>query len=172
MRDVTNENFGLLMAYVLPGFVTLSGISFFSETVRRWLGTSSQQSPTVGGFLYVTLGAIAAGLMVSTIRWMLIDRIHHRTGIHQPTWEFSALGNKLAAFELLVASHYFYYKFHANMLVAVAFTFFAYAMGTPNRGLGFIGISLSFVIVETVLWVGSRDTLRKYYQRTNALLQR
>ncbi|MEK6258002.1 MAG: hypothetical protein AABP62_05220 [Planctomycetota bacterium] len=170
MRDVTRDNFGFLVAYVLPGFVTLWGVSIFSGTVRSWLGTSSEQSPTIGGFLYVTVGAVAAGVLVSTIRWMLIDRLHHLTGIPEPKWEFARLGDKLAAFELLVAAHYHFYQFHANMLVAVAFTFVAYAVATPLRGLHGIEVVLSFVIVEFVLWIGSRDTLWKYYERTSALM--
>jgi hypothetical protein len=37
MRDVTGQNFGLLIAYVLPGLTALWGVSFFSDTVRSWL---------------------------------------------------------------------------------------------------------------------------------------
>lgn len=170
MQDVTRENFGLLIAYVLPGFVTLWGVSFFSGTVRHWLGTSSQNSPTVGGFLYVTVAAVAAGLLVSTIRWMTVDRIHHSTGIPIPSWDFARLGNSLSAFELLVSAHYRFYQWHANMLVAIAFTFIVYSVVTPLQGSHGIQIAISFIVVEIVLWFGSRDTLRKYYERTAKLV--
>lgn len=170
MQDVTRDNFGLLIAYVLPGFVALWGVSFFSETIRHWLGSSSENSPTVGGFLYVTIAAVAAGLLVSTIRWMTVDRIHHATGISVPKWDFAKLGDSLAAFELLVTSHYRFYQWHSNMFVATAFTFFVYAVVAPVRGLQGAEIALSVFAVEIVLWVGSRDTLRKYYDRSFALM--
>ncbi|MBS0204494.1 MAG: hypothetical protein JSS49_16440 [Planctomycetes bacterium] len=170
MQDVTRDNFGLLIAYVLPGFVTLWGVSFFSGTVRHWLGTSSQASPTVGGFLYVTVAAVATGLLVSTIRWMTVDRIHHVTGIPMPNWDFAKLGNSLSAFELLVSAHYRFYQWHANMLVAIAFAFFSFAVVSPLQGLLGFEIAISFIVVEIVLWLGSRDTLRKYYERTAKLV--
>lgn len=170
MRDVTRDNFGLLIAYVLPGFVALWGVSFFSETVRRWLGTSSSSNPTIGGFLYVTVAAVAVGLLVSTFRWMTVDRIHHLTGIPAPKWDFSRLGDSLAAFELLVASHYQFYQWHANMAVASSFTFLIYAFGAPLRGFHGAAILLSFIVVEIILWFGSRDALTKYYQRTTSLM--
>ncbi|MDB5343252.1 MAG: hypothetical protein JWP89_1629 [Schlesneria sp.] len=170
MQDVTRDNFGLLIAYILPGFVVLWGVCTFSATVRGWVGVSSAQSPTVGGFLYVTVAAVAVGMVVSTIRWLIVDRLHQLTGIPLPKWNFTRLGDNLSAFDLLVDSHYRFYQFHANMLVAVAFTFFAYATTTGLRGQVDLILVGSFVIVEVILWVGSRDTLRKYYERTYALM--
>ena len=172
MRDVTRDNFGLLIAYVLPGFVALWGVSFFSETVRQWLGTSADNSPTIGGFLYVTVASVATGMLVSTVRWMTIDRIHHLTGIPAPGWDFARLGDRLSAFELFVSGHYQFYQFHANMAVSVAFTFCVYAFAAPIRGLQGVAVVASFFFVEIILWFGSRDTLRKYYHRTSALLNR
>lgn len=167
MQDVTRDNFGLLIAYILPGFVALWGISAFSPTVRIWVGISADQSPTVGGFLYVTVAAVAFGMLVSTVRWLFVDRLHQLTGIELPKWDFAQLGDNLAAFELLVDSHYRFYQFHANMFVAVAFTFFAQVFEKSGRAsFALVG----FIVVESILWAGSRDTLRKYNERTLALL--
>lgn len=170
MQDVTRDNFGTLIAYVLPGFITLWGVSVFSETVRSWLGSSSTGSPTVGGFLYVTVAAVAAGMLISTVRWLVVDRVHHLTGLSAPKWEFALLGDRLAAFELLVASHYVFYQWSANSFVAVAFTFFAYEATKSVHGPADGLLALGFIVVEVILWLGSRDTLRKYYERTYALL--
>ncbi len=98
MEPLKNDSFGLLIAYVLPGFVALSATAFYSETVRSWLGASSSFSPSVGGFLYVTLASTALGLLISTIRWAVIDRLHHATGIREPKWDFSTLQRNFAAF--------------------------------------------------------------------------
>lgn len=172
MKDVTNANFGLLIAYLLPGFVTLWGISSYSATVRSWLNGPSEGSPTVGGFLYVTLAAVAAGLFVSTIRWVVVDTLHHRTGISEAQWDFTALNKSLPAFELVIANHYRYYQFAANMLVATGFAFISSAWAHPphgGRAVVYVGL---FVFVESVLWIGSRDSLQKYYARAEAVMGR
>jgi hypothetical protein len=168
VRDVTSDNFGLLVAYLLPGFVALWGVSFFSETVASWLRSSSDR-PTVGGFLYATIGSIAAGLAASTVRWLLIDRLHHATGLSAPNWDFERLEEKLRAFRLLVESHYRYYQFYSNTIVALAFAYGAWKVTNAPFQLGFV--DLSVLVAETVLFTGSRDTLRKYYVRGNAILR-
>ena len=61
MTEVSATNFGLLIAYRVPGFTALWGTSYFSETVRHWLSGSGATTPTVGGFMYITLASVAAG---------------------------------------------------------------------------------------------------------------
>ena len=84
MKEVSTSNFGLLIAFVLPGFTALWGAAYISPVLRSWLVGSGMTGPTVGGFLYVTLASVAAGLTVSTVRWAVIDTIHHWTGLTQP----------------------------------------------------------------------------------------
>ena len=50
MKEVSLSNFGLLIAFVLPGFMVLWGASYFSETINHWL-SGSDATPTVGGFM-------------------------------------------------------------------------------------------------------------------------
>lgn len=170
MRQVSDRNFGLLIAYLLPGFVTLWGASFFSEPVRSWLGASSVGAPTVGGFLYVTVASVAVGLMVSVVRWMVVDSLHFMTGIRKPNWDFSRLHERLGAFEGLVENHYRYYQFYSNMLVAIVFTYVARQLsvgtwkGRPDWW------DVGFLVAGVVLLVGSRDALAKYHNRAAELL--
>ena len=72
--------------------------------LRVWIAGESGSGQTVGGFLYVTLASAAAGLMTSTVRWALIDTIHHWTGLKEPSWDFSRLQEHVAAFKLLHAN--------------------------------------------------------------------
>ncbi|OGJ64555.1 hypothetical protein A3C37_02130 [Candidatus Peribacteria bacterium RIFCSPHIGHO2_02_FULL_53_20] len=46
MKEVSSSNFGLLIAFLLPGFAVLWGASYFSETVALWL-SGSGTTPTV-----------------------------------------------------------------------------------------------------------------------------
>ena len=167
MRAVTSESFGLLIAYVLPGFVLLWGLSHVSPTVALWLGTSASAGPTVGGFLYVTLGSVAAGITVSTLRWLVIDTIHHCTGIKKPEWDFTRLQSRTAAFETLIEIHYRYYQAYSNGLIAVAI-----ACATRWLTTAFHFGELIVVIgIEVLFFIGSRDTIDKYYQRVAAVLK-
>ncbi|MEX0704706.1 MAG: hypothetical protein WD069_21590 [Planctomycetales bacterium] len=170
MEALHRDNFGLLIAYVIPGFIVLWGIGLHSEIVAGWLGKSTDAAPTIGGFLYVTLASVAVGLLVSTLRWAVVDTIHHRTGIPEPTWDFSRLQTNLAGFVGTVENHYRFYQFHANAFLALLLVFVAYAADEADRSPSFGAATLAFVLIEAILWYGSRDTLRKYYDRGGALL--
>ena len=165
LRAVTSQNFGLLIAYILPGFVTLWGLSHVSETVNHWLG-SDIDGPTVGGFLYVTLASVGAGLTVSTLRWLVIDAIHHRTGIVQPDWDYSKLASRTTAFTVMVEDHYRFYNFYANGLIA---GWFAMPLRWIDQGVSAIEF-LALVCLSVLFWLGSRDTLRRYYRNVDQVL--
>ena len=172
MKALSSNTLGPLIAYVLPGFTTLWGLSYTSETIRSWLGTSSTATPTVGGFLYVTLGSVAAGLTVSTVRWLVIDTIHHWTGIPRPRWDFSRLQENVEAFEVLVDIHYRYYQFNAGMFIAILVAYIARRvwLGFWSSPIGCL--DLGFFLLEALFFVGSRDTYRKYVVRGEMLLGR
>jgi hypothetical protein len=171
MTDVTRANFGYLIAYVLPGLLIVVKVSAYSATVRSWLGATPVDAPTVAGFLYVTLASVGAGLVVSALRWLVLDTIHHHTGVPRPYWDFSKLPRALAAFEGAVEAHYRYAQFYGNSLVALVIA--------TIGGLPFVHtITVSpFVLtgatlaLAALLFVASRDALQKYYDRTSAFLQ-
>lgn len=169
MREIRQDNFGLLIAYVLPGFVVLWGVGLFVVPVRGWLGLRPDEPPTVSGFLYVTLASVGAGLLVSTVRWLLVDTLHHWTGIPRRRWDYSRLQEHIVAFEFLVRNQYRYYQAHANSFVAVAFA--SVALAVSNGGLS-IADGVGLAAVETVLWLGSRNNLRNYHERVEKLLGR
>ena len=171
MRDVSTRNFGLLIAYLLPGFTTLWGLSYVSDTIRSWLGSPPTNSPTVGGFLYVTLASIALGLTASTIRWLIIDRIHHWTGVPRPRWDFSRLQANVAAFETLVEIHYRYTQFYGGALVSLTFVYLTRRVSLGFWSTPFASTDLGFLMLAVVFFLGSRDTFRKYVVRGNMLLR-
>lgn len=78
-------------------------------------------------------------------------------------WDFSLLDKKVAALELLVQGHYRYYKFYANMVVALA-----WAYVTRGYASGWGGVV--YWLLAALFLLGSRDTLRKYYDRAGQLL--
>jgi hypothetical protein len=169
MQEVHNGNFGLAIAYLLPGFVVVVGVSLFLRSVRAWLSPDAAQAPTVGGFLYVTLASLAAGMTVSAVRWAVIDTVHKWTGLRRPDWNYRVLHERITAYEFLVGNLYRYYQFYSNMLLAVAFAYAAYVVSGGSR-VGWL--TVDFVAIEWVFWLASRDTLRNYYDRGELLLGR
>jgi hypothetical protein len=169
MQAVTGASFGPLIAYLVPGVTVLLGLKRFSSTLNHWFAYAPGQAPTIGGFLYLTVAALAAGMLVSAVRWTLVDRLHAVTGLEPPQLDFGRLPGRVDAFNLLIEIHYRHYQFYANMLVAVAFAYACQRLSaTAPPAPGWIDF---FVVgIEVVLYITSRDTLRKYHTRTNQLL--
>lgn len=149
MQNLSRGNFGLVIAYLLPGLTALSGIAIFSPMVRLWLVGPPMESPTVAGFLYVTLASLGAGLVVNTIRWAIVDAIHHRTGLSKPQWNFAHLQANLAAFEAAVENHYRHYQSLGGMFIATAWTYgcFLVSGGVESQNAWLI---LAFLALEVV----------------------
>lgn len=168
MQPVSTSNFGPLVAYLVPGAVALAGLSQLSPDIRTWFIGTEGTGPTIGGFLYLTIAAIAAGMTVSAIRWAIVDTLHHNTGLQMPR-DFSKLGDKVSAYSLLIRIHYEHYQFYANAFVAIAIAYICHrsAIGW-SASVG--STDVVFALIESLFLLTSRDTLRKYYSRGAQLL--
>jgi hypothetical protein len=169
VQSISNANFGPLIAYLVPGATALWGFSRFSAPLRSWFAFTEVDAPTISGFLYLTVASLADGMTVTAIRWAFVDLLHAKTGLRPPSLDFARLGGRVDAFNLLIEIHYRHYQFYANMFVATAIAFVCQRSAiSVGRGLGWLDVG--FVIFEVVFFFTSRDTLRKYYQRTRQLL--
>lgn len=166
MRDLTTSNFGLLVAFLIPGFTVCIGLSSHSERLTEWMSVSGSAAPSIGGFLYATLASTAAGMTVSAVRWLFIDWIHHNTGVPPPSLSFSSLPRAVAALDTLVEGHYRFYQHYANMRVALIFLWLATVF---DRGFDLRELVV-LVCLLCVLVAASRNALRRYYERIADLL--
>jgi hypothetical protein len=167
--ESSSKQFGLMVAYLLPGFIVLTGIARFAPLVAAWLQPLNQAQASLGAPVYAVLAATTIGMIVSCFRWLIIDHIHHWTGVTPPVWDDSRLSERVGAFNYLVDNHYRYYQFYANILIAVAIAYLANRAALTSPLLG-VGTDLGFLIVCAALFAGSRDALSKYYLRTNRLI--
>lgn len=170
MTEFSNKNFGLLIAYVLPGFIGLCGVSPLSPTISRWLATAPALPAGLDSIVFVGLASVAMGMAVSAARWLLIDTVHAWTGLSRPAWNDEMLPQKLQAFEAIVEAHFRHYQFYANSIIAIAL---AWAVATFTGRIPLAAEPWwfgAFLAVETLFLVTSRDTLRNYFQRTSRLL--
>ncbi len=171
MNDLSERNFGLAIAYLIPGFVVLGVLGRYSGTIRGWLAVAPESGPAVGGFLYATLASMGLGLCVSAARWLTLDQLHHRTGIRPPQWDFSALQANLEAFDSTIQNHYRHYQFYGNTLVALLGASLTYRPWPELVAARPWTASLGFLALLTLLFVASRDTLQKHYLRSFAILR-
>lgn len=170
MTEFSNKTFGLLIAYVLPGFIGLCGVSPLSPTISRWLSTAPTFPAGLDSIVFVGLASIAMGMAVSAARWLLIDTLHAWTGLPRPAWNDTMLDRKLHAFELIVEQHYRHYQFYGNSMIAIALFWIvgkATKVVPTAAGPWWFGV---FAAVEALFFVTSRNTLRNYFARASRLL--
>jgi hypothetical protein len=167
MKEVTDKNFGVMIAFWLPGFLLLWGLSYSSPEIAAWLAKSSAaDAPTVGSFLYATLASLAFGMMVSAVRWLIVDHLlHHITGPARPTFDFGKLKDKdaFAAFQGVVENHYRYYQYYSNTFIAIVVAFVTYIFVGSQRPS--ISIWVAVIVVSLTLLLAGRDCLKNYYER-------
>ncbi len=173
MTGTSHRQFGLIIAYVLPGFIALVGLAPIFPGVAQWLRpvSAGEFDLGLGPPLYAVLGATAFGLVLSCFRWILIDRVHHWTGVERPAWEDSKLDRMLGGFDYLVQSHYRYYEFCGNSLLAGLFAYVVNRVAGTLPHLG-LGTDVAMVILLSVLFLASRSALINYFTRTSRLIGR
>ena len=171
MKDVSDKNFGVIIAFLLPGFLLLWGLSNSIESIARLLASSSDKdAPSVGGFLYATLASLSLGLLLSAARWLIVDHLLGWIGVRDPGLIYENLKDKdrYAAFLGVVENHYRYYQYYANTLVAILVAFGVHLMFGKQPAT--ISVWIAVLAVSAALFLGARDSLKKYYSRAHSVL--
>jgi len=166
MTPVSDRSFGLLIAYVIPGFsvVVLWGRQF--PAVTGWLPENPHIAPTVGGFLYVTIASIAAGLTLSTLRWALLDGVHHATGLMPLARGDQKVPADIDLYRLIIDLHYRYYQFYGSSLLVITMLLVSPPAGTVAEALAAPANRFTLFAMAILFFAASRDTLAKCYHRT------
>jgi hypothetical protein len=58
---VSNDNFGPLIAYLVPGVTVLLGASLFCPELQAMFAMTPVDAPTIGVFLYLTVASLGVG---------------------------------------------------------------------------------------------------------------
>ncbi|TWU37537.1 hypothetical protein Q31b_43250 [Novipirellula aureliae] len=164
--NINERTFGILIAYIIPGWVLLMGASYSSITASAWTSVSVKTSPTVAGFLFATLASIGLGVFISTIRWMLIDPLMYLLGVSQEKLVFNRLNESFDAVRALIDSHYRYYQFHANLSVSLPVALLLRWNNETVDASEFLGAG----VVLIILLFGARDSFNKYQVRCREVL--
>ena len=165
MRPVTEQNFGILIAYVLPGWIALLGVGEFSPDIRMWLGTANRET-TIGGFLYSTMSAVALGLVLNTVRQAAVESTSKWCRPMNLSRDYRVLHDRIEAVDFLVLNQFRYHQFHGNSAIACSFTLCVLAShGSISDGMAFAILALIGVMVY-----GAAKCLSIYYNRLREVL--
>lgn len=166
--DLTGRGFGLIIAYVLPGYVALIGMSPFSELVRSWLMAALSADTGVAGFLHLTTASLCLGMLGGCFRWIVVDTVNSWTGLRRPVWDDQRLTERLSAFNLIVEHHYRYYQFYGSTLLILPVVYWTNRQAQHSLLGPWTDVLL--LITEAVLFAAARDALRTYFRRALILL--
>jgi len=171
MKELS-ENFGVLIAFLLPGFLVVWGLSFSFDEIATWLANSNADgSPTVGGFLYATLASLSLGLLTSAIRWAIIDHLMNFCGVDETEINYANLGDehRYTAFVGAIENHYRYYQYYANTLTALLMVYAVYCIVGAGELMSWL--TLIVLAVTVILFLGGRDALIKFYDKARNILR-
>lgn len=169
--DAPNQNFGLIIAYLVPGFVGLAGATPLFPAVGQWLRPVDQGDLGFGPPVYALLAAIAVGVIVACFRWILLDQFHHWTGLRRPEWDARRLPEARPGVDFLVQANWRYYEATGNMLIALCWAYGVARVTDTLPALG-TGTDLGMLVLTLVLLAASRDALARYFNGTGRLLGR
>jgi len=157
-------DFGVVIAFVAPGFVAFLAASYHLPTAGAWMAAASDKQQSVGVFLFVVLASLSLGLVVSGVRSLLVDRLiccRLLGGLRAPSLNLNwsrVDGKNLTLLLTIRDNHYRYYQFYSNSLVAsVLWTLartFSSAPALPWRFWTLVtGILLALLLAARESWV-------------------
>jgi hypothetical protein len=168
--DHVARNFGLIIAYVFPGFVSLWTVSYFDDAVKAWLGRASSGSTTVGEFLLVVIASIGIGVFLNGVRCIIYDNwLKNVLGIgtvQKPADRKGQIPRDL------IEDHYRFFQFYSSTSIAVLFGAIAWLIrGNARVGWPLLAQAAAFLAVEGVLVFSARDSILKFRSKALILVQ-
>jgi hypothetical protein len=174
MIDITSTSFGLLIANVLPGLVTLFGLSYFLPELRRLFDTFLNGESNLGLFLLVALMSITASLLVTLVRWYIFE-LHLCRKIHLNPDDFDGLSGtgKITAFRAAVDEHYRYHQFFGSMTIALPVLFLGWALGNSIFDETWTGIvsTTIFLLLEILTFYAAYMGYVSYVERSKHIMK-
>jgi hypothetical protein len=158
MKDLTSTPFGLIIAYLLPGVGGLYGLSYFSTELHGLLSRSFTVESNVGLVLILACVALAVGMQVNVLRWILFQKIICRRE-QLGAEDFKKLGSvvKVVDFRAAVDEYYRYHQFYGGVTIVLPILYCEWLRHAWSRLSGCMSVSsaLVFVGIETATaWFG------------------
>lgn len=177
MKDITEKNFGVIIAFLLPGFLLLWLLSISDVDVSKaGLKTLNMGDQSIGGVLTISLAALAVGMIIGAARWAIIDHF-----LKFVFWlfkhplpqlpSFSKLKGKeeFATFQGIIENHYRYYQYYSNTLIAIIGAFIAHLIYGSDRTPALVWLAV--IVLGLILLAASSNSLWNYRKRASELAE-
>jgi hypothetical protein len=163
------EYLGTIIAFVLPGFLSLWFIAHFNpeSPAASWLSTAENKDTTVGAFLFAGLASLGLGLILSGLRWILFEAIPLLKALRVPerlTVDHRARKENEAAYREITENHYKFYLFYSNTATALLLLMILFFNRLD------IGVLIGLAVLEIVLIASARDSIIRLRTKERILL--
>lgn len=171
MKDVGSTSFGLLIAYLLPGFAGMFAIGFYAPPVTTLFSQFLAAESNVGRFLLMILCSLVVGLEISLLRWLLFERFlcrkHKREKSNYHSLRDQAI---LAGFRAAVDENYRYHQFWGGMAIVTPFIGYGLLVQQNTCPLR-IAIIAVFATLTVLNIAGASDAYKNYIDRSNKIMR-
>ena len=117
--DKLGLNFGLVIAYLIPGFSATYALAPHVKAIDALLG-GSERVPSANAVVPLILMAVAVGIIINAISEVAIRPLIHRSGVKQPKVDTEKLTSEgRRRYDRMIENHFRYHQFFSNMLVSV-----------------------------------------------------
>jgi hypothetical protein len=181
MEEKLSKQLGYVIAYLIPGFVGLYGLSTLVPDLKGWLGTAGKPESSFGGPLFVLLASLGIGVFLSGARYFVFDK-----GLWKWPWlsRWFNIPEKLSADEEAAVKRdektravhedyreqfYRYYEFYANTSLAIALWLIAWMLATPVVSWP-PAVLWAFVAAQIVLIPSAGSALKNLRDKRRALV--
>jgi len=172
LKDFTATTFGLIIAFLLPGLACLYAFSFWSKRIEELFGTLVGNSATGGLYFLVVLIAIAVGLQMSVVRYIVFECWICRSFKLQPQ-DFESLSSdgKLVAFRSIVDDFYRYHQFWGAMAIIQIPLFYGWISTQVSTK---VPLCVSYIfagLLEAATVFAAIVSYKRYVDRSRATLK-
>jgi hypothetical protein len=180
--DKIAEYFGLVIAYLLPGLVGLWGASYWSPNVRQWMTTAGTSSTSFGGFLFLMVAAIGAGVVLHTFRWLVFEKMLpavcresfcERWMLNRPSYAEGTSRSPAIQTQLvsLRDEHYRYYQCHGGLALGLPVVFVLWFLfGNSYDTFKATAAGISTAVFACVSFFAALDAQRRMRMKRLAIL--
>jgi hypothetical protein len=167
-------DFGILIAFILPGSVAVYGLRYVSPRINALWSMLEPGQFVIGPLILLALATLAVGLIVSSLRVVLLEPIFHVTGVRQENVDYQKLANvdQREFFKEMIKNIYRYEQFYGNTLLALLFcSFLRYFVGKTSFCQTRMDQMVSVAIIGSLitLFVAGRKSLKDVYRSISQL---
>ena len=160
-------NFGLVIAYLIPGFLGLYALSQRVTPIKSLLH-GEKGSPETGAIIPLLIVAMAVGMIINALGWIIVRPLITISGVKRPRdLDYTKLKvEDIKLYNVIVEANFRYHQFYTNMFFAILLLIPIWVVRPiwDNRIRNF-----SLLIVGLALFLAARDSLNRAYTRMSAL---